>query len=267
MSERRACLVLNQARSVQRYRMTLAERDVGLVRAMRELSAKHPRYGYRRVTALLQRDGWSVSTTRIARLWQLHSLQVPRKQRKRRYLHVGTASARRLSAARPGHVWSYDFVFDTTENGRVLKMMPVVDEFTRECHTILVGRSIKATDAAREIRRLVKQHGAPDYIRSDNGPEFVAKALREELKSLGVGTRYIDPGSPWQNAYVESFNARLRDELLDRELFGNMPEARFLVERWRQEYNHIHPHSSLDFIPAAEFASTYKTTNPAPVLT
>ncbi len=141
---------------------------------------------------------------------------MPQRQRKRRYLHLEDASARYLTAQYRGHVWSYDFVFDVTENGRTLKAMPVVDEFTRECHSILVGRTINAAGAAREIRRLVCLHGAPAFIRSDNGPEFIARALREELAALGTETRYIEPGSPWQNASVESFNARLRDEVLDR---------------------------------------------------
>ena len=243
------------------------DRDRALVRAMRRLSATYPRYGYRRVTALLRRKGWAVSTTRIGRLWRLHGFQVPRRQRKRRYLHTGGESARHLRAEYIGHVWSYDFIFDSTENGRTTKHMPIIDEYSKECLSILVGRSITARDAAAEIRRLVIERGAPDFLRSDNGPEFVAKALRDELKSLGVKTRYIDPGAPWQNPFIESFNSRLRDELLDRELFGNLPEAKFLVSRWRDEYNHIHPHSSLGYQSPAEFASNQKNNNQAPILT
>ena len=267
VSERRACLVLRQPRSTQRYRGTLMDRDRALVRAMRRLSATYPRYGYRRVTALLRREGWAVSTTRIGRLWRLHGFQVPRRQRKRRYLHTGGESARHLRAEYIGHVWSYDFIFDSTENGRTTKHMPIIDEYSKECLSILVGRSITARDAVAEIRRLVIERGAPDFLRSDNGPEFVAKALRDELKSLGVKTRYIDPGSPWQNPFIESFNSRLRDELLDREIFGNLPEAKFLVSRWRDEYNHIHPHSSLGYQSPAEFASNQKNNNQAPILT
>lgn len=266
VSERRACRVLGQPRSTQRYRALLPDRDRGLVAAMKEKARKKPRYGYRRIRRLLVNDGWSVSTTRLERLWRLHGLQVPRRQRKRRYLHVGESAARHLKARYRGHVWSYDFLFDTTENGRTIKLMPVVDEYTRECHAILVGRSIKAEDAVHEIRRLVATHGAPTFIRSDNGPEFVARALRADLRALGTETRYIDPGSPWQNAYVESFNARLRDEQLDRELFGNLLEAQVLIERWRQEYNTEHPHSSLGYRSPTEFANSINN-QPAPVLT
>lgn len=266
VSERRACRVLGQARSTQRYQAILPDRDKGLVHAMKQTARRKPRFGYRRITALLQRAGWSVSTTRIERLWRLHGLQVPQRQRKRRYLHLGDSGARHLSAEYRGHVWSYDFVFDVTENGRTLKAMPVVDEFTRECHSILVGRSIRAGDAVREIRRLVAIHGSPSFIRSDNGPEFVAKALRDDLASLGTETRYIEPGSPWQNAYVESFNARLRDEVLDRELFGNLLEAQALIEGWRQQYNKEHPHGSLGYKTPAEFARS-QNLKPAPILT
>ena len=255
--------MLEQPRSTQRYEATLPARDTALVRAIQKKAEQKTRWGYRRVTAALQRDGWSVSTSRVQRLWRLHGLQVPPRQRRRRYLHLGESGVRHLSAQYRGHVWSYDFIFDTTENGRTLKMMPVVDEFTRECHSILVGRSIKAADAAREVRRLVAIHGAPDFMRSDNGPEFVARALREELESLGTATRYIEPGSPWQNAYVESFNARLRDEVLDRELFGNLLEAQVLIEHWRRQYNKEHPHSSLGYRSPAEFAQSL---NPEPAL-
>ncbi|MFT4603744.1 MAG: putative transposase [Thalassolituus oleivorans] len=230
---------------------------------MKKKADQKKRWGYRRITAHLNKVGWSVSTTRIERLWRLHRLQVPQRQRKRRYLHLEGAAARHLTAQYRGHVWSYDFVFDVTENGRTLKAMPVVDEFTRECHSILVGRTINAAGAAREIRRLVGLHGAPAFIRSDNGPEFIARALREELAALGTETRYIEPGSPWQNAYVESFNARLRDEVLDRELFGNFLEAQTLIERWRLEYNKEHPHSSLGYQSPSEFAQSL---NPKPAL-
>jgi len=267
VSERRACKVLNQARSTQRYRGTLVDKDRGLVSDMLKLSEKRSRFGYRRITALLNRKGWDVSTSRVGRLWHLHGLQVPRRQRKRRYLGTGNESPRHLRAEYINHVWSYDFIFDSTENGRTIKHMTIMDEYSKECLSILVDRSIMAADAVAEIRRLIFERGAPEFLRSDNGPEFVAKALREELTALGVKTHYIDPGSPWQNPFIESFNARFRDELLDRELFGNVQEAKFLVSRWRDEYNHIHPHSSLGYQSPAEFAAKQKTKNQAEILT
>lgn len=267
VSERRACLVLSQARSTQRYRATKPTSDAALVKVIRRLSRRHPRYGYRRITVLLRREGWPVSATRVQRLWQLERLQVPRRQRKRRYLHTNEQIARRLSAAYARHVWSYDFLFDTTENGRTIKLMPVVDEYTRECLTILVGRSIRSRDVMNELKRLFDEFGAPDHIRSDNGPEFIAARLREDMKKIGVLTQYIDPGAPWQNGFVESFNATFRDELLNRELFGTVSEARVLVERWRKEYNNIRPHSSLgDATPSKYAALLHNQNNHKPAL-
>ena len=261
VSERRACQVLSQPRATQRYLATKPVADAALVKKMNELSTRHKRYGYRRITVLLNRGDWNVSTTRVQRLWRLNRLQVPQKTRKRRYLHTDAEGERRLSATYPGHVWSYDFIYDMTENGRTLKLMTLVDEFTRECPSILVDRRIRAKDVLAEMKRLFALHGAPEFIRSDNGSEFIEHKLRKALKSMNVCTKYIDPGAPWQNSYVESFNGTFRDELLNLELFGTLAEARVLVERWRQEYNTFRPHSSLDNATPAEFAASLQNTN------
>jgi len=256
VSERRACRVLGQPRSTQRFKAALTEKDKGLVEAIRQISEKKPRYGYRRITAHLKRKGWAVSTTRVQRLCKLHGFLVIRRQRKKRGLHIDADQPRHLKAEGPGHVWSYDFIFDTTENGRTLKVMTVMDEGTRQSPSIVVGRGMTSTDIVTEIRRLIDIHGAPKFIRSDNGPEFIATALRNSFKEHGIRTHYIEPGSPWQNPFIESFNARLRDEVLNQELFGSVTEAKILIERWRQEYNTEHPHSSLGYLSPDEYAAT-----------
>lgn len=230
------------------------ERDRKLVARMKVLSRKHPRYGYRRIHAMLRRDGWRVNRKRVHRLWVAEGLKVQRPQRKRRRLGSSEGGSQRLRAEHRNHVWSYDFTMDRTEDGKRLKMMPVVDEFTRECHTIEVERSITAEDVVSTLRYLFRVHGEPKYIRSDNGPEFIAKAVREWLAQSGVKTLFIEPGSPWENAYVESFNGKLEDELLGRELFTSLLEAKVLTEEYRVGYNHERPHSSLGYRTPAEFA-------------
>ena len=266
VSERRACNVLGQPRSTQRFKATLPEKDKGLVEAIRKVSKKKPRYGYRRITARLKREGWAVSTTRVQRLCQLHGFLVIRKQRKKRGLHVDADQPRHLEAKGPCHVWSYDFIFDTTENGRTLKVMTVIDEGTRQAPSIVVGRGMTSRDVVTEVRRLIDIHGAPEFIRSDNGPEFIATALRKAFKEHRIRTHYIEPGSPWQNPFIESFNARLRDEVLNQEIFGSVTEARILIERWRYEYNTEHPHSSLGYLSPDEYAETLNNQH-APELT
>ena len=222
ISERRACQAIEQPRSTQRYSGKRAGIDSALSCRMSELSGENPRYGYRRVWALLRREGWEVNKKRVLRLWRERGLKVPRKQHKRRRL-VGSSEngCTRKRAEYPGHVWSYDFAMDSTEDGRRLKVMPVVDEYTRECLTLAGERSIKAEDVVDTLRRLFIERGEPDSIRSDNGPEFIAEALKEWLAVSGVKTLYIEPGAPWENAYSETFISRLRDELLERELFVN----------------------------------------------
>lgn len=224
---------------------------------MVELSRENPRYGYRRVWALLRREGWRVNKKRVHRLWREEGLKVPQKQRKRRRLMEGSSEngCQKRQAEHKDHVWSYDFVMDRTEDGRRLKMMPMVDEYTRECLTIEVERSITAEDVVATLARLFEQRGEPSYIRSDNGPEFVATTVKDWLEASGVGTLYIEPGSPWENAYTESFNGRLGDELLKREEFGSLLEAKVLVEEYREHYNRRRPHSALGYRTPMEFSA------------
>jgi putative transposase len=221
------------------------------------LCGENPRYGYRRVWALLRREGWPVNKKRVHRLWREEGLKVPEKQRKRRRLAHGTSEngCARRKAEYKNHVWSYDFVMDQTEDGRRLKMMPVVDEYTRECLTIEVERSITAEEVVGTLATLFWERGEPAFIRSDNGPEFVAAAVGNWLEASGVGTLYIKPGRPWENAYGESFIGRLGDELLKREEFASLLEAKVLVEEYRQHYNHERPHSALGYHTPAEFGA------------
>ena len=254
VSERRACRALGVPRSTLRYPGVGPERDKDLLLRIKELARKHPRYGYRRVTALLRRDGWAVNLKRVHRLWRAAGLKVPQAQRKRRRLGSGENGCARHRAERPNHVWSYDFVMDQTSDGKRLKILPVVDEFTRRCLTIEVERSLTAEDVVSTLEYLFELHGEPEHIRSDNGPEFVAEAVRSWLAGRGSKTLYIAPGSPWENAYSESFNSRFRDEFLDREVFQTLKEAQVLIEDHRQEYNDHRPHSSLNYLTPAAFA-------------
>jgi transposase InsO family protein len=258
VSERRACQVVGQPRSTQRYEPKEAEDEKPLVRRMTELSALHPRYGYRRVWALLRREKFQVNRKRVHRLWRREGLKVPRKQRKRRRLGHGENGCTRRKAEHVNHVWSYDFVMDQTSDGKRLKLLPVVEEFTRECLAIEVERHFTAPDVVATLRYLFELRGAPRFVRSDNGPEFIAQAVKAWLEQSGCGTLYIEPGSPWQNAYVESFNGKLEDELLDREQFQTLKEAKVLVEDYRLEYNHRRPHSSLNYLTPAAFAASYR---------
>ncbi len=255
VSERRACRALGQPRSTQRYVGTEREREEELLLRIRTLARENPRYGYRRIKALLVREGWSVNLKRVHRLWRREGLKVPQVQRKRRRLGQGENSCSRRRSERPNHVWSYDFIHDQTADGRGLKMLPVVDEFTRECLTIEVERSLVAEDVISTLEYLFEVRGVPEHIRSDNGPEFIAEAVKGWLARRGSKTLYIAPGSPWENAYSETFNSRLRDELLDREVFETLKEAKVIVEDHRLDYNHRRPHSSLDYLTPAEFAA------------
>ena len=255
VSERRACSVLSQPRSTQRYRTKKPEQDRPLMKRIHKLAEENPRAGYRMITVLLRRDGWPVNPKRVHRLWKQAGLQVPKKQHKRRRLGSSENGCVRLKARYPGHVWSLDLLFDTTEDGRQLKFMPVLDEYTRECFLIKVSRSITSARVIQELERLFQRHGPPEHLRSDNGPEFVAEALKTYLSDHEVETRYIEPGAPWQNGYIESFNATFRDDLLDRELFSTVLEAEVLAEQYRQKYNEYRPHSSLDYQTPAAYAA------------
>jgi len=234
-----------------------------MIEAIRQLSREHPRYGYRRITALLRADGWPINRKRVQRLWRQEGLNVPQKQSKRRRLGGSENSCTRRRAEHKNHVWTYDFLMDRTEDGRRLKLLVVVDEFTRESLAIEVARHLTATDVLETLAYLFAVRGAPRYVRSDNGPEFIAAAIRAWLASTGAETLYVAPGSPWENAYIESFNSRFRDELLNAESFACLKEAQVLVERYRRQYNHRRPHSSLGYATPAAFAAACLAAAPA----
>ena len=264
VSERRACEAIGQPRSTQRYEPREPQRDRMLVQQMHERVRTHPRYGYRRIWAMLREEGWRVNRKKVYRLWRREGFKVPRKQRKRRRLGCSDNGVIRRRAEHINHVWCYDFVKDQTRDGRPLKFLPIEDEYTRECLAIEVARSITAKDVIQTLAYLFEVRGAPKYIRSDNGPEFIAQAIRQYLASAGVDTLYIAPGSPWENAYSESFNSRFRDELLNREEFTSLLEARVLTEEYKLEYNHRRPHSALYYRTPAAFAADLGGSAPKP---
>ena len=249
VSERRACRVLEQARSTQRRKKKEKPDEAQLTEDIIKLAKDYGRYGYRRITALLKQQGWQVNHKRVERIWRREGLKVPQKQPKRRRLWFNDGSCIRLKPLYKNHVWSYDFVFDRTSDGKVIKMLNVLDEYSRECLSIYVDRKLTSIEVLYKLSELFIIHGVPDYIRSDNGSEFIAKELRKWLQSIGVKTAYIEPGSPWENGYIESFNGKLRDELLNGEIFDTILEAKVLIEMWRKHYNNIRPHSSLNFSP------------------
>ncbi len=251
VSERRACRVLIQHRSTQRKTPTTPDDEAALTADIIELTRQYGRYGYRRITALLGSAGWRVNKKRVERIWRCEGLKVPTKQPKRGRLWFNDGSCIRLRAERPNHVWSYDFVADRTHDGKAFRMLCIIDEFTRESLAIRVARKLKATDVIEALSDLFILRGIPTYIRSDNGPEFVAAALREWIAAVGAKTAYIEPGSPWENGYCEAFNGKLRDELLNGEIFYSLKEAKIMIESWRQHYNTVRPHSSLRYRPPA----------------
>jgi putative transposase len=259
VSERRACRVLGQSRSTQRYEAPEDEEEKRLISAMRRLALEHPRWGHRRIGALLRAEGWKVNHKRVQRLWRAEGLRVKAKARKKRRLgrKRGTGSQHRR-AVKPNEVWAYDFVFDQTRDGRRLKILVITDEFTRECLAVEVRRHFTARDVQAVVMRLMAGRGAPAYLRSDNGPEFIAAALKKWLEEEGLHTLYIDPGSPWQNAFVESLNNRVRDELLNTEMFCSLKEAQVLAEDWRMRYNRVHPHSGLGMQSPESFAGSWQ---------
>jgi putative transposase len=256
VSERRACRVLGQPRGTQRYQRHRAAGERRLLDEMRRLARQRPCFGSERIHELLTARGWHVNFKRVHRLWKQESMQVPRKQqRKRRLPGRSENSCIRHRADHKDHVWSYDFVADRTEDGRQLKLLVVIDEYTRECLAIEVDRSFTAGDVKGVLQYLFAVRGTPDYVRSDNGPEFVAKVVCDWLQQAGVETLFIAKGSPWENGYVESFNGKLRDELLNRELFLSLEEARWVIDHWRSDYNHHRPHSALEYQTPAAFAA------------
>ena len=251
VSERRVCRVLGQPRSTQRREVVVRSDEPLLTERIVSLACEYGRYGYRRVSVLLRTEGWRVNHKRVERLWRQEGLKVPQRQPKRRRLWLNDGSCIRLRPLYPNHVWSYDFVSDRTTDGRSIRILNIIDEYTRECLATYVARQIKAADVLYILSELFVLRGAPDYIRSDNGPEFTAAMVREWLQRLGVKTLFIEPGSPWENGYIESFNGKMRDELLNGEIFDTILEARVIIERWRKTYNTIRPHSSLGYRPPA----------------
>jgi putative transposase len=251
VSERRACRVLGQTRSTQRYSRVVADDEARLRARIVELASEYGRYGYRRITGILHNQGWQVNHKRVERIWRQEGLKVPQKQPKRRRLWLNDGSCVRLRPAYVDHVWSYDFMLHRTHDGRAFRLLTIMDEFSRECLAIDVARQLKADDVLDRLTWLFAQRGAPRYIRSDNGPEFTAAKVRQWLRELSVNTLFIEPGSPWENGYLESFNGKLRDELLNVEIFDTLFEAQVLVERWRKHYNTVRPHSSLGYRPPA----------------
>jgi transposase InsO family protein len=242
---------LGQPRSTQRREPYVPDDEPALVKRMVELATEYGRYGYRRITALLRAEGWHVNHKRIERYWRREGLKVPSKQPKRGRLWLNDGSCIRLRPEYKDHVWAYDFVHDRTHDGRPLRMLTLLDEYTRECLAIDVARRMTSEDVLERLTDLFICRGVPDHIRSDNGAEFTASAVREWLEKVGVKTLFIEPGSPWENGYCESFNGKLRDEFLNREVFYTLPEAKVLIECWRQHYNRVRPHSSLGYQPPA----------------
>ena len=251
VSERRACRVLGQHRSTQRKVPRGRSDEEQLTEDIIVLAREYGRYGYRIVTGLLQNSGWHVNHKRVERIWKREGLKVPPKQKKRRRLWLNDGSCIRLRPERPNHVWSYDFMQDRTHDGRAYRILNIIDEFTKEPLMIRAARKLNSTDVVDALTDLFILHGPPEYIRSDNGPEFVAQNVRDWIGAVGAKTAYIEPGSPWENGYIESFNARMRDELLDGEIFYTLAEARIIIEQWRQHYIKVRPHSALNYRPPA----------------
>ena len=259
VSERRACHLVNQPRGTQRYRPTQRDDEDALTHAIIGLASQYGRYGYRRITVLLQRAGWRVGHDRVERIWRREGLKVPQKQKPRGRLWLNYGSCVRLRAEGANHVWSYDFVSAFTHDGRMVRMLNIIDEFTRECLAIRPARRLNSSNVIEVLADAMVQHGIPEYIRSDNGPEFVAKGLRKWLLRTGAKTLYIEPESPWENGYCESFNSKLRDEFLNGEIFYSLKEVQVLAERWRVHYNTLRPHSSLNYRPPAAWLTQIET--------
>ncbi len=264
ISERFACRVLGQHRSTQRKIAKTLDNEAALTADIIALAIQYGRYGYRRITALLRNAGWVVNVKRVERIWRREGLKIPVKQPKRGRLWLNDGSCVRLRPEYQNHVWSYDFVEDRTHNGKKYRMLNVIDEFTRECITIRIARQLKSNDVIDVLSDLFILRGIPGHIRSDNGPEFVAKAVRDWITAVGAKTAYIMPGSPWENGYCESFNSKLRDELLNGEIFYTLEEARVIIERWRRHYNTVRPHSSLGYKPPAPEALQWPASQPGP---
>jgi putative transposase len=251
VSQRRACRVLDQARNTQRRSADADDQEKRLTADIIQLATRYGRYGYRRITVLLNNRGWRVNHKRVQRIWRREGLRVPGKQPKRGRLWLNDGSCIRLRPEYKDHVWSYDFVEERTTDGRKFRILNIIDEYSRECLCAKVERRLSSHDVIDVLFELFILRGIPEHIRSDNGSEFTAKAVRKWLGRLGVRTLFIEPGSPWENGYIESFNGKMRDELLNRELFTTLTEAKVLIAHWRKEYNQIRPHSSKGYKPPA----------------
>jgi transposase InsO family protein len=266
VSERRACRVLGQPRSTQRYRVRLADDEAIVTAAIVALARQYVRYGYRTIWAMLRQLGWRVNHKRVERIWRREGLKIPKKQPKRGRLWLDDGSVVRLRPCWKVHIWAYDFVRARTHDGKAFRMLTVIDEYSRACLAILVARRLRSDDVLHLLTELFVEHGAPDHIRSDNGSEFTATEVRKWLARVGVKTLFITPGSPWENVYNESFNGRLRNEVLNGEIFYSLREAQVLIESWRRYYNTVRPHSSLGYRPPAPEAITSRWPDPASVI-
>ena len=264
LSKRRACGLVELPRSCLGYELRLPAKDAPVMEAMRSLSSQYPRYGYRRIRVFLRREGHALGVHRAHRLWRQAGLQLPRRRPRRR---AASGRPRPLPAAHANFIWAFDFVFDATAEGRQIKCLTVVDEFTRECLAIDVASSIRSTRVIDVLAKLVSTHGAPLFLRSDNGPEFVSRAILEWIATSGIGTALIDPGKPWQNGANESFNGKFRDECLSIEWFRSIAEARVVIETWRQHYNAVRPHSSIAYLTPHEFKQQHPPIHNRAVLT
>ena len=262
LSKRRACGLLGLARSGLSYALRQPGKDAPVLDAMRRLSSQYPRYGYRRIRIFLNREGLTMSPSRAERLWRKAKLQLPRKRPRRR----AASRPRPLPPVAANHVWAYDFVFDACANGQQLKCLTVVDEFTHECLAIDVAGSIRSRRVIDILARLISVHGAPTYLRSDNGSEFVSTAILRWLADNRIDTALIDPGKPWQNGTSESFNGKFRDECLSVEWFRTRAEAKILIESWRHHYNAVRPHMSLNYLTPSEFKSQHPNRHPTPAI-
>jgi transposase InsO family protein len=251
LSERQACRLVGQPRGTQRYTVIVRADEDALTQAIIGLASQYGRYGYRRITSVLSDAGWSVGTDRVQRIWRREGLKVPKKQKARGRLWLNDGSCIRLRPERRNHVWSYDFVEAQTHDGRKVRLMTLIDEFTRECLAIRVARRINSLGVLETMADVMIARGVPEHIRSDNGAEMTAKIVRSWLASVGAKTLYIEPGSPWENGYCESFNGKLRDELLNGEIFYSLKEAQVVIGQWRHHYNTVRPHSSLRYRPPA----------------
>ena len=261
VSERKACRVLGQCRATQRYEPKQMDDEELLRSSVTRLASKYGRYGYKRITALLKQEGWKVNHKRVARIWREVGLKVPAKQPKKGRLWLGNGDCVRHRSEYKDHVWSYDFVHERTKDNRSFRILTVIDEFTRESLGTVVRRKFTSLDVIEVLSELFITRGLPKHIRSDNGPEFTSRAIRQWLTNLEVGPLFIEPGSPWENGYNESFNGKLRDELLNGEIFYTLEEAKIMIERWRVHYNTIRPHTSLGYRPPAPETIQIQNTN------